>query len=745
MDRKLYVFILLLVSQLLTAQTFTKHTHESYPNFNDIFFVSDQVGWAVSDRDFYSVTKLPVILKTTDAGETWFKQSFNEDDLYDTFLRSVFFMNENKGFVGGDHDILMVTTDGGENWVKTTVSNLDGSVKEIYFANETTGWIRLSKSSGARVLHTTDGGENWTSVLQVSKDLYSMSFAGLNVGVVSGKSKDDIYYTRDGVTWVNAETEDYGDYIYSKTNLNGVYMLDENFVYGVGWGSASAGLQPTIFVKSTNGGETWKYLDQKDANKIYVNMYALHFENGLNGLAFGGGVQYGSVVLKTTDSGKNWVPQDIPFGFSIKAVASAGSRVFAVGGGGNIIYTDDMGETWVSTTPMPGASIYNITFPSVNTGYAAGFDGLMLKTTDGGSTWIPKYVSHDQRCPKVNDLHFVNDNTGYFARAYGMISKTTDGGESWTTIRECQLSSLTSIYAVDFLNENFGIITGRTYTDEEIIYKTTDGTTFEDITGNFFDELYDVKILDENNIVFVGDDLLAAYSDDGCSTFKYAPVTGASPDDSTEAFNRLDIKGDIGLAVGNNMIFKTSDAGKSWFKSLTDSVDVTFENIYLVDETRYYVVGEDSVYHTTDGGSTWFNIADNTVIDRDLKGITWESTSNAIWLCGNNTNIYSGESPYVVSVEMTSPAIPEKFELSQNYPNPFNPETTIKYSIPTEGKVSLNIHNALGELVAELINNRQAAGSYSVEFNAEGLSSGIYYYSLNFNGKTNTSKMVLLK
>jgi hypothetical protein len=90
-------------------------------------------------------------------------------------------------------------------------------------------------------------------------------------------------------------------------------------------------------------------------------------------------------------------------------------------------------------------------------------------------------------------------------------------------------------------------------------------------------------------------------------------------------------------------------------------------------------------------------------------------------------------------------SIPVQFELSQNYPNPFNPTTTIKYSIPENSYVSLNIYNILGQEVSELVNNYQASGSYSVNFNSSGLSSGIYFYKLTAGSNTQVNKMLLLK
>jgi hypothetical protein len=85
------------------------------------------------------------------------------------------------------------------------------------------------------------------------------------------------------------------------------------------------------------------------------------------------------------------------------------------------------------------------------------------------------------------------------------------------------------------------------------------------------------------------------------------------------------------------------------------------------------------------------------------------------------------------------------FKLQQNYPNPFNPSTTISYSIPTTGEVSLKVYDMLGREVSTLFNGRQSAGSYNVNFNAASLASGVYFYKLQSGAFTETRKMMLVK
>ncbi|MBN2570832.1 MAG: T9SS type A sorting domain-containing protein [Ignavibacteriales bacterium] len=86
-----------------------------------------------------------------------------------------------------------------------------------------------------------------------------------------------------------------------------------------------------------------------------------------------------------------------------------------------------------------------------------------------------------------------------------------------------------------------------------------------------------------------------------------------------------------------------------------------------------------------------------------------------------------------------------EFQLFQNYPNPFNPTTMIKYSIAIEGLVELKIYNILGEEITTLINENKNAGNYSIEFNGQDLSSGVYFYRIKSGKFTEIKKMILMK
>jgi len=96
-------------------------------------------------------------------------------------------------------------------------------------------------------------------------------------------------------------------------------------------------------------------------------------------------------------------------------------------------------------------------------------------------------------------------------------------------------------------------------------------------------------------------------------------------------------------------------------------------------------------------------------------------------------------------VEQLSPTAPKTFLLEQNYPNPFNPSTTIRYQLPVASEVKLEVYDVLGKKVATLVSERQAAGYYQYVWNANGLTSGVYFYRLQAGGFVETKKMMLVK
>lgn len=106
---------------------------------------------------------------------------------------------------------------------------------------------------------------------------------------------------------------------------------------------------------------------------------------------------------------------------------------------------------------------------------------------------------------------------------------------------------------------------------------------------------------------------------------------------------------------------------------------------------------------------------------------------------------YDGTFEYFELEQVVEIGSPNDFALRQNYPNPFNPSTTIEFVVAEKSYVTLEVFNSIGEKVSNLINEEKKAGSYRVDFDAAGFTSGIYYYKLQADNFVQTRKMILVR
>jgi len=134
---------------------------------------------------------------------------------------------------------------------------------------------------------------------------------------------------------------------------------------------------------------------------------------------------------------------------------------------------------------------------------------------------------------------------------------------------------------------------------------------------------------------------------------------------------------------------------------------------------------------------------DSTLLDSG----TYYYWITALDLMGNESIFSEVDSVHftIVGIKDNLESIPSEFALFQNHPNPFNPTTIINYQIPMTSNVELSIYNLLGQKVATLVNKKQQAGSYQVEWDASNFSTGVYLYRLSAEEFTATRKLILMK
>jgi hypothetical protein len=159
--------------------------------------------------------------------------------------------------------------------------------------------------------------------------------------------------------------------------------------------------------------------------------------------------------------------------------------------------------------------------------------------------------------------------------------------------------------------------------------------------------------------------------------------------------------------------------------------------------SNFWLTRGGNIHGTTNLGTSWTQTYTGTPA---LWATSIAVTSGCLagWSSGaTGTVVKLNGTP--VAVNNNNNEVPNVYRLEQNYPNPFNPTTTIRFSIPKEGNVELRVYDLLGREIAVLVNEFKPIGSYSVDFDASAIASGVYFYSLKSADFAGTKKMALIK
>jgi photosystem II stability/assembly factor-like uncharacterized protein len=227
----------------------------------------------------------------------------------------------------------------------------------------------------------------------------------------------------------------------------------------------------------------------------------------------------------------------------------------------------------------------------------------------------------------------------------------------------------------------------------------------------------------------------------------------------------------INPADGNNVLvvisnyniqslFVTTDGGTTWSPvggNLEQNPDGSGNGpstrcaaIIPIGQQTFYLVGTSvGLFSTTAlaGVSTvWAQEGASTIGALPVDMIDWRASDRTVVVATHGGGVFSGT--IVTGLSQLAVELPTTFLLRQNFPNPFNPETTIRYTIPADGLVRLNVYDADGKLVAGLVNGDQPSGTYEVRWDGRTLSggaaaSGVYYARLEHEGRSQTTKMIL--
>jgi photosystem II stability/assembly factor-like uncharacterized protein len=282
-------------------------------------------------------------------------------------------------------------------------------------------------------------------------------------------------------------------------DINAIYFTDNNNGFAGGVGIAG-------MFNTTDGGNTWvnKFNQPSDSSYYKGNKYnSIYFINNSIGFAAGwNGFSNAPMIVKTINGGINW---NMPFLGSFAPVfgdSYLNSIVFkdpmngfAVGTAGMLMVTTDGGNTWTKRNLNLTLDLNSIIFIDINTGFIAG-EEIILKTIDGGITWTSKNTSN----VTFTDIKFADSNTGYAAGYNGAIFKSTDNGNSWNRQNNFFSSIFRSIAVID---KDTVYIAANDY-----IYKTTSGGNFWEQQPTSFTgkQMFAIHFLDSQKGIALGED-----------------------------------------------------------------------------------------------------------------------------------------------------------------------------------------------------------------------------------------------
>jgi hypothetical protein len=195
-------------------------------------------------------------------------------------------------------------------------------------------------------------------------------------------------------------------------------------------------------------------------------------------------------------------------------------------------------------------------------------------------------------------------------------------------------------------------------------------------------------------------------------------------------------------AYTDTQLYKSINSGIS-FESLSIPSNVNMIEIDPDDPNRLYAGTDHGLYISYNGGMDWSLYFNAFISSQDVKGISKNKNSGDTLFVANDYSVYKIWNS-LLNVNQNS-SIVNDFKLFQNYPNPFNPVTNIKFSLPSSQYTILKVFDIAGREVATLVNEKLQAGNYEFTFDADGLSSGVYFYQLRADEFVKTRKMVLTK
>ncbi len=400
-----------------------------------------------------------------------------------------------------------------------------------------------------------------------------------------------------------------------------------------------------------------------------------------------------------------------------------------------ILFSGTITAQWELKTVSPVNQLNWVHFLDSSKGFIVGNNGSVYKTTDGGGSWSYSVVDPlntvDLFC-----VTFSNDSLGWISGRYGSIFSTTNGGVTWKT--ESTFSEIFGGYyltQIQFINKANGWLVGSS----PYIYNTSSSGKGWCVTPSGFNSIFQKIQMVNAQIGYAnGSSGSAAKTVDGGTTWQ--PLqTGI-----TETFNSIFFNNaSAGFMIGTEgAIIKTTNGGEVWNKYPNSPKEYLSAIRFATDSIGWIVGANGSIYKTTNAGSVWSKESSRTT--KGFIGLSAVDKNHA-WAVGEQGMVMrygpSSVNPDIVTLGKQD----FNFELSQSYPNPFNPSTTIDFTLPVNDVVELKVFDILGKEIRTVIHQSFTAGTHSVHFDSQGISSGTYLYRLTAGKYSASQKMILAK
>jgi choice-of-anchor A domain-containing protein/uncharacterized repeat protein (TIGR01451 family)/TQXA domain-containing protein len=413
----------------------------------------------------------------------------------------------------------------------------------------------------------------------------------------------------------------------------------------------------------------------------------------------------------------NGNPSENDYGSVLIHVTNGGNSGGGTGGG-----------NWTQVGSFAaGEVIWTIKTDNAGQLLAGSLCGKIYRSVNNGQTW--SVINSAMNVQNIWSI--VTNNTSIFAATEQGVYVTVNNGSAWTN---CGLAGK-DVRALA-LGQGGVIYAGAWGSG---VYKSTDnGSSWMEVNSGLTNLNVDALSVGANGTVYAGTF--------GGGVFK-SSSQGSSWINANIGYDfvwSLGVSAGGGIIAGTygNGVYRSTNNGATWDKANTGLPARFIYSIAFDASDRIYVSAfEGGIFGSSDGGSAWNNLgmggcgASSVAAGSGSKTLFVGTTSGAIYQSTNG----------LTAVKSAGSEVASRFELQQNYPNPFNPSTVIKFNVPESGNYVMKVYNVIGQLVSTLASGYFEAGSYTVNFNASGLPSGLYVYQMTGKNVNITRKMVLQK